>query len=177
MAQGRAHRGDSPQDAVSQGGQRPWERQPAETPQAYHAFCHYRDLPPSDRSVERAYAQCLTDCARRAGPRTAAIADQWREWSRQHWWVNRVMARDARQDAAERLKRLKHMRAMHERHAALAVAFLNKLVERIQALDPETLSADELAQWLNTASALERRARSEVAEYVAEIQEEAGGER
>jgi hypothetical protein len=101
---------------------RPWHRQPGESMKAFHAFCHYRDLPMHDRSLDKAFRACQVACLKKSGdPQTIPRANKrWKDWRRQWNWEARAEAHDAEVAEAERVKRVKEIAAMNERHAAIA---------------------------------------------------------
>lgn len=70
---------------------------------AYHAFCHYRDIPPSERSYDRAYANHLRTCLRREGvPDRVKCIRRWHYWASEYTWVARAEAFDAHLDKIKR---------------------------------------------------------------------------
>ncbi|MCL6611189.1 MAG: hypothetical protein K6T66_06590 [Peptococcaceae bacterium] len=130
-----------------------WERQPGESSKAYAAFCVYRDLGP-ERSLEKA----LQNLSKKR-----AKWQLW-QWSSKYNWVARCQAYD---DYIERRKREEKERAileMAERHARLAVAFQQKVVERLRELNPAELEPRDLSKWLDIAVKVERLARGEPTE-------------
>jgi len=130
-----------------------WERQPGESTKAYAAFCAYRDLGP-ERSIEKA-GQMLDK------PRSK----KWLgEWSSKYHWVERARAYD---DYIEMKKRVEHEQAileMAERQARIAMAFQEKIIERLQSIDPAELTPTELARWFDVAAKIERLNRGEPTE-------------
>ena len=127
-----------------------WERQKNESSKAYAAFCVYRDLGP-ERSLEKV-RQNLDK------PRTR----KWLgDWSVKYNWVERAQAYD---DYIERKKREEKENAileMAERHAKLAMAFQQRVAQRLQQIDPAELSPSDIAKWLDIATKLERLSRGE----------------
>lgn len=65
----------------------PWERQPRESSAAFAAFCRYRDLNPSERSIDAAY--------REHHPGSKGAPGRWNHWARLWSWVARTSAYDA----------------------------------------------------------------------------------
>lgn len=131
-----------------------WERQPGETSKAYAAFCIYRDLGP-ERSLDKALATADKKPTNRR---------HWARWMEKYRWVERVRAYDDYLDRKKREEKEKAIIEMAERHARLAVAFQQKVVERLRELDPEQLSPGDLAKWLDVATKLERLSRGEPTE-------------
>lgn len=114
---------------------RPWERQPAESKQAYYCFTVYRDLPPLERSGSRVASECS---------RTPRLISRWRaDWS----WVERSRAWDAHQDAVRRRGQLVEATKMGERQArhaqALQQAMIAPVHELLRRLG-DVLEADQL---------------------------------
>lgn len=147
----------------------PWKRLKAkgETSQAYGAFCVYRDLGPR-RSIAKA-------CREHHPEPSAAKLRQMETWSARFDWVERCAAWDDEQDRVRRESQLKHIRDMSERHANLAVLFQQKVLERLGTLDLEQMTPHAVATWLDTAVRIERQARGEPGDIVAQqVQGELG---
>ena len=71
-----------------------WDIQPGETAKAFHAFSHYRDMPPAERSIDAAYAGHMARCeGQQKGSKRAA--GFWMRWSVSNAWVSRATAHDA----------------------------------------------------------------------------------
>jgi len=130
-----------------------WERQKNESSKAYAAFCVYRDLGP-ERSLEKV-RQNLDK------PRTR----KWLgDWSVKHNWVERANAYDDYLERKKREEKEKAILEMAERHAKLAMAFQQRVAQRLQQIDPAELSPSDMAKWLDVATKLERLARGEPTE-------------
>ena len=70
----------------------PYDRQLRESEQAYAAFTFYRDMPPAQRSVERAFElYCHANNKEYKGRSYGS----WRRWCSVHDWVERARAYDA----------------------------------------------------------------------------------
>ena len=71
----------------------PYDRQPEETEQAYQAFAIYRDMDPSQRSIDKAFD---IDCQQKGKVKKGKQAyGHWTRWSSVHKWVARCRAYDA----------------------------------------------------------------------------------
>lgn len=130
-----------------------WERLPGESSRAYSVFCEYRDLGP-ERSLDK-LKQKLNKS------RTKSTLARW---SGKYKWVERAKAYD---DYIEKKKRREHEKAileMAERHAKLAVAFQQRIAQRLQEINPEELGPADLVRWLDVATKLERLSRGEPTE-------------
>lgn len=136
----------------------PWERQPGEPARAYAAFCIYRDLPPSERSL-RAVADRLygvkPDAKRRRVP------GQIHQWSTRWRWVERAAAWDDEQDRRAREAQLRAVREMRERHIREAMALQQKALQRLQSMDLSELSPADTLRFIVEAAKLERLSRGE----------------
>jgi len=74
-------------------------------------------------------------------------------------WYERAQAYD---DYIEKKKREENEKAileMAERHVKLAMAFLLKIAQALQQIDPAQLSPADMAKWLDVATKLERLSR------------------
>lgn len=133
-----------------------WERQPGESSKAYAAFCVYRDLGPQ-RSL---------DGARRTferGGKRISVKFLGR-WSSRYNWVARCEVYDDYIERRKREEREKDILEMAERHARIAVAFQEKVAERLQQLNPAELEPRDLSKWLDVAVKVERLSRGEPTE-------------
>lgn len=121
----------------------PWLRQPNETAMAYSAFCLYRDLEPSQRTITAAYK---LHCEREGKPLQRRKKDgtvntsSWSKWSTCNRWTERVEAFDSFTDAklitANRRSKIRAATKHAEQAAALqeiAMLPVNELRERLRA--------------------------------------------
>ena len=126
-----------------------WERLPSESSKAYAAFCIYRDMGPK-RSIEKVQ--------KKVGKKSGYLRHLYR-WSSKYNWFERAKAYD---DYIEKKKREENEKAileMAERHVKLAMAFLLKIAQALQQIDPAQLSPSDMAKWLEIATKLERLSR------------------
>jgi hypothetical protein len=148
-----------------------WERLPGESSKAYAAFCLYRDLGPR-RSIEEAsrlyHGKPTLDGAPRDTARGRRASGLIRRWAERWNWIARAGARDEADEQAKRRKHLEAVEEMAERHAREALMLQNKAVERLRLLRPEELKPRETLSFLVEAAKLERLARGEPTERVAE---------
>jgi hypothetical protein len=132
---------------------------------AYHAFCHFRDLPPGVRSLEQAFRAHRELCLKKPGE-GAQSPGRWRRWRRHHQWDARAGSFDASNEEKTRREHLEGIRLMNERHVAIATAVQARVVERLQAIDVSRLGPVALIAWFEKASQIERRARGVPTEHV-----------
>lgn len=115
---------------------REWEQQPGETAAAYRAFAAYRDLG-AGRTL--AAAADLIYNRPRTGPREAP--GNVKRWSREHDWIARAQALDARDEAIAREAVEQHIRwhahELEEQRHALRRRMLDvarKAADRAEAI-------------------------------------------
>lgn len=130
----------------------PGGKLPEETARAFAAFCKYRDLDPSIRSIERAARTQPDKPARRA------VVSQWHTWSSSYGWVARVEKWDEHVDRQNRLAQIKEAREMGERHARTARAIQAKAIERLQTLAATELKPGDVIRMLAEGIRIERTA-------------------
>jgi hypothetical protein len=136
----------------------PWERQPREGQAAFAAFVIYRDLPAESRSLaataRRLRAAGNNGRGERTLERLESLSVRWQ-------WALRAKAWDAevqrRRRDADKLAR----RDMADRHARQAVVLQQKLLTRLQKLNPEELEPADLVRWLEVAVKVERLSRED----------------
>ena len=134
-----------------------WDIQPGETAKAFHAFSHYRDMPPADRSIDTAHAEHLARCEgrKRRGKRGS---NRWQSWSPKHDWVSRATAHDADLSHQRRDRRARELEEAQDRAAKIAHSALDRLDERLQTLDIMQIPAAVLDRWLKTLTDVELKA-------------------
>ena len=126
-----------------------WERQPDEGSKAYDAFCVYRDLGPK-RSLDKALSKANKKPTNRR---------HWSRWMEKYRWYKRAQAYDDYIEKKKREENEKEILEMAERHAKLSMAFLQRVAQRLQQIDPSELSPADMAKWLDVATKLERLSR------------------
>lgn len=124
----------------------PWERLPNEGTRAYEAFCAYRNLDASERSLRKVAAML--------GKSETLIG----RWSSTHGWVNRVAAWDVEQDRLWRIDLAARRRKIIDRQLRTAATATQKVAEGLLKLDGETLTPSELTRLFEVAARIEREA-------------------
>jgi hypothetical protein len=131
-----------------------------ESPKAYAAFCVFRDMKPFERSVAATARELGRDYS-------------WvNEWAHKYDWRRRAEAWDGHLEEAGRRAQMDAVIEMNDRHARIAMATLQKVAQRlvgdeaneVQAIDPNDLSASDLAKLAEVATKIERLARGEETE-------------
>ena len=134
-----------------------WEKQPKESSKAYFSFCNYRDLGP-ERSVEKTARKQGKKIPKDGGNRTLEA------WCTKFNWVSRAAAYDDYIERRKREENEKMIIEMSERHAKLAVAFQQRLAQRLSSLEPSEITPGDMARWLDIATKIERLSRGEPTE-------------
>ena len=134
-----------------------WDIQPGETAKGFHAFTHYRDLPPHARSIDAAYAEHRHECEGRE-PTGKLRAKNWHKWSTIHDWVARVQAHDADLSRRRRERRAADLEAAQDRAATIARAALGRVALRLHNIDVNEIPAAVLDRWVKTLTDVELRA-------------------
>jgi len=156
-------------------GPKPWQQQKGESRKAYHSFVHYRDMLPRERSMAQAFTQHQVKCMGRVAPGCdpgeiplvgLETNKRWKVWKREFNWDARADANDADIAARDREKRAQEIVDMNTRHAQLATAFQNKLVQRLNSMDAETMTVTQFILGLREMTAIERRARGQATDIV-----------
>lgn len=86
-----------------------WEKLSDESADAYHAFCLYRDIQPSGRTLNTAYQRYLSGNEAPAGNKKAQLGNKkvphapgnWRRWSGKFKWESRAAEWDYNIDARQ----------------------------------------------------------------------------
>jgi hypothetical protein len=148
-----------------------WDQLPGESAKAYAAFCLYRDQGPR-RSLDEASRlyHSQPPMAAKAPPagRRRRASGQIRLWAQRWNWSARAWAWDQELARVKTSQRLAAAEEMDERHVREAMLLQNKAVERLRQLRPEELKPRETVTFLVEAAKLERLARGEPTERVAE---------
>lgn len=144
----------------------PWDQLPGETDAAYRAFLAYRAQPMMSRSLRKLAETRVMDrhpditpeeMARMAKNDVATVG----AWSSACHWQARVRAWDKHQADLLAAEARSALVDMHTRHAQVAAVALSKVVQRIQALDPNDLSARDMTTLMDVAVKIERLSRGD----------------
>ena len=140
----------------------PWERQPHETAKQYHAFCHYRDLPPSKRSIMEAWLEhkrlCEGKPLTRETVRSRNVISRWAKWSVQNDWQRRVAAWDAELNRRKRLAMIEAAEEAARRQARLAMRLQEIALRRLEQMTPGSIRMADVYKLLELAVDIERKA-------------------
>ena len=126
-----------------------WSRLQSETPAAFHAFEHYRDLG-VERTQDAAYTEHVERCTAggHKGAKSGPLrrSSRWSKWGTQHMWVRRALEWDRSLDMVKQEivgERLATAAAEHAADMAEARHFvmlpLRKLRKRLTEANDEDL--------------------------------------
>lgn len=131
-----------------------WERQPGETDKSYAAFCTYRDMPMSERSIQAVGRKHKLKNANHHG-----------QWSIKFNWVQRCRAFDSFIDIQARQKRerdhLQNIEKFSERQRLIAaetiqaaIKIMQKANTRLAKLNAEDIHPASLPSYYRAAASL-----------------------
>jgi hypothetical protein len=123
-----------------------WDRKDGESDVAFEAFTIYRDMGPA-RSIAQVSRQLDKD---------VTLLERW---SRRHGWVVRANTWDAHLDREKQKETVRERKEMAKRHARIAMAAQQKLVERLQSMDFSSINASDIPRWLEATVKMERLSR------------------
>lgn len=129
-----------------------WLRIRGESGLAFAAFQKFRDMEPEARRLS---------VVSRELHKSVQLLNRWcQAWA----WHDRVYAWDRYQDRLRLSKRLNDRGKMEERHINASIIVQQKVVQRLQAMEPEKMGLDELTRILTRAVHIERLSRGEATE-------------
>ncbi len=115
----------------------PWDRQPGESARLFGLFVRFRDLPPSQRSLDALGRELANEA--QAGRKRGAHG-RLRAHARQWCWAERALAWDSEQDRVRRAKRLEEIEATEELEIRLGRAGLARLVAWLNQQDDAAIA-------------------------------------
>lgn len=132
----------------------PWAIQLGESAKSFHAFCIFRDLPITDRTLAAAYRKA-------SGRDVERPPGRWSEWARKHHWIERARAWDDYQDAHARSVALEareaDLRELRDTGAAMTEAGLKRLMWLLEH-EPQKVSATAATRVIEVGSMIMRDA-------------------
>lgn len=123
-----------------------WEQQPGETPRNYGLFTMYRD-----HGRLRSVAQI-------AGMSPVITYAAMARVARFNRWAERAALWDAEQDRITAIRLQDAREDMARRHTRAAGALMDKALERLRTLKPDSISPHALILMIDTAAKIERAA-------------------
>lgn len=136
-------------DYTDDGHAQAWAPQPGETSLGFHLFGLYKNMPPGKRSAAAV--------ARASGHDVGTI----RQLAKQFSWPDRAFALDAYLDRRSVEELARGRTQMRQQHSDLAIMAREKLTIAMKNMDPESMSARDMATWLDLCIKVERQSRGE----------------
>lgn len=136
----------------------PWAILPNESPRAFHAFTHYRDLAPHRRSIDSAFAAHRIDCLAGNQDGSTTVPSQWKKWSTQHSWVSRVAEYDAHCDHLRRAAQEEALMNAPERWAEVARDIQQRAIDALRGVDLSSQPIRELRLLVTEGVRMEKEA-------------------
>jgi hypothetical protein len=112
------------------------ERLPDESPRAYRAFCHYRDLGPN-RSLDRAWERYRTTSDQGKKRKSARRPGHWGAWSQKFLWVKRADAHDDQIDEERRNAAFERRRALREQRSRFEAEQQPQIENLVRMIDSQ----------------------------------------
>jgi len=156
--------------------QQPWHKQFRETGKNYHNFLHYLNLLPFERSMDRAYSMHQWVCLQKEKPLgdhqpLMSCAPLWYDLRFKFSWNERCDAWDMHVAEIERLEKIQKIKDMNARHIEFAMGLQSLGIERLKQYTQHStvavMTPTQLANLLDKASTVERRAMGEATQILA----------
>ena len=126
-----------------------WEKQEYETPRQYAMFCFYRDL-----GFQRSFKKAAAAANRR--PNYIRVIQTY---SKKNRWVERCAAYDLLIEEKKKKNNEDKIQEMKERHIQRALDLQQKVLERLERLNPNELSPADCVKMLDVSVKIERLSR------------------
>lgn len=123
--------------------EKPWERQPGESVQAYEAFKIYRDL-----GLKRSNQGVCAELSK-----SRQLISRWKV---NYDWDERVRAWDNELQKEARREAAKDLKDMTNRHIKISMQLQKKALEALSRLDTEEMSPKDIKEFIKMATDLER---------------------
>ena len=127
-----------------------WEQLPEEKGAAFGAFCAFRDLG-YERNIRKAVEAVYKDTAVQAKKYT-----MWRNWSTQFRWRERAEDYDRYIENLKQGERRKTIEAQGEMHRKVTGQMLEVVSKKLDTMNAQELSQDNLSDWVKTAVKTDR---------------------
>lgn len=131
---------------MKKGTEKPWERQPGESGQAFEAFALYRD-----KGLDRSCAAV----ARELSKSVPLI----KRWCSRYDWVDRVAQYENYLSEKARRKAEKDREDMDTRHSGLALQVQKRILEALNQMEAGEVPSQDMIAAIRLATDLERTSR------------------
>jgi len=129
-----------------------WERINGETSKAYDAFCVYRDLG-AERTIRMAVEAKEKDKTKQEGRYRT-----WRNYSMQFRWRERAADYDKYLEKLKQTELRKTIELQGEKHREVTGKMLDVVYKKLDTMNPEELTQNNVTEWVQTAIKTERDA-------------------
>lgn len=126
---------------------KPWERQKGESEKAYEAFSIYLNL---------GVVRTITEVVKKL-EKSRTLIDRWKV---RYDWTDRVREYDNDQQRQAKKEAEKGLRDMYTRQTKIAMSVQSKALQALDELDPKTMSAKDIKEYIKMATELERLNRT-----------------
>ena len=123
-----------------------WEKIPGESPQAFAAFCAFRDFGP-ERNIKKAMGAAGVEFRR---------YDVWRNWCTKHQWFRRAGDYDLHLDRLKRGERAKLLADREAVYRSITERMLAMVGKRIDLMQAGELTQANVMEWLKGSIDIER---------------------
>jgi len=134
-----------------------WERLPGEGGAAFSAFCVFRDFG-LERNIRKVIESVEKDALVRAKDYR-----RWLNWSGQFHWRERAADYDRYTEKLKQGEVRKTIEAQGEKQRKVTGQILDLVSKKLDVMNPEELKQDNLIDWVEKATRLEREAAGLVA--------------
>lgn len=135
---------------MSKQADKPWERQPGESEQAYEAFALYRDLGPKRSNQE-------------VGIQLSKSRQLISRWKSNYNWDERVRAYDNELQKEMHREAVKNLKDMTNRHIKISMQLQKKALAALDNLPVEEMTPKDIKEFIKMATDLERLNRMSAA--------------
>jgi hypothetical protein len=144
-----------------------WQKQPAESAEAFQAFCAFRDLDPSKRIIRHAAEELFGE------KYVDRDAVRFGVWSARFGWIRRAEAWDVERDRQKQEATLEEVREMGRRQV-LSARQLQTIAEKSVERELDKFESDEnyqlnpalILQFATQGASMERIVRGEPSEII-----------
>jgi surfactin synthase thioesterase subunit len=133
-----------------------WERLVGETAHAFAAFCIFRDLG-AERNIRKAVSISLTS-GEKDEAACAKSYSGWRNWSFKYRWRERAADYDRYIEKLKQSELRKTIEAQGEQHRAVTGKMLEVVKKKLDTMNPDDLTHNNVTEWVQTAIRADREA-------------------
>jgi len=135
-----------------------WERLTGETSAAFAAFCSFRDFG-AERNIRKVVDSCFS---KQSFEKDEAVRTKryrmWRNWCAQYRWRERAADYDSHIEKLKQTELRKTIEAQGEKHRQVTGKMLDVVSKKLDAMNPEDLTQNNVTEWVQTAIKAEREA-------------------